>query len=187
MISAFLLFKLIEDSLKFKYSYIVFLLYLFNPLLIALSQLLLTETISIFLINLLIYSLFKKRLIFTSVFIVGILPIIRPAYLILLIGIILFNKLFFKNISHSKRVIIIVLMLLPTSVWTFRNYSLTNQVVFSSITGMNLLEETASGVMSIKEDIQNGESFNNMADIEYEEKEKMVSNFEKRSQFRRCV
>ena len=49
-------------------------------------------------------------------------------------------------------------MLLPTSVWTFRNYSLTNQVVFSSITGMNLLEETASGVMSIKEDIQNGES-----------------------------
>ena len=172
VISAFLLFKLIENSLKFKYSYIVFLLYLFNPLLIALSQLLLTETISIFLINLLIYSLFKKRLIFTSVFIVGILPIIRPAYLILLIGIILFNKLFFRNISRSKRIIIIVLMLLPTSVWTLRNYSLTNQIVFSSITGMNLLEETASGVMSIKEDIQNGESFNNIANIEYEEKRK---------------
>ena len=32
-------------------------------------------------------------------------------------------------------------MLLPTSVWTLRNYSLTNQIVFSSITGMNLLEE----------------------------------------------
>ena len=37
---------------------------------------------------------------------------------------------------------------------------------------MNLLEETASGVMSIKEDIQNGESFNNMLNIEYEEKKK---------------
>ena len=55
--------------------------------------------------------------------------------------------------------IAIFLLVLPSLVWTARNFEKTEMVIFSSLSGMNLLEETASGVMAINEDIEEEESF----------------------------
>ena len=52
-----------------------------------------------------------------------------------------------------------LLLVLPSLVWTARNFEKTEMVIFSSLSGMNLLEETASGVMAINEDIEEEESF----------------------------
>jgi hypothetical protein len=101
---------------------------------------------------------------------ISILPLIRPAYLILMIGVVLFNTIFFKNLNLKKRALVICILILPTTIWINRNYQLTDELIFSSITGMNLLEETASGVKAINEDIENKESLLKIFDIQYEEK-----------------
>ena len=44
--------------------------------------------------------------------------------------------------------------------------------IFSSLSGMNLLEETASGIMSIDEDFEGGETIFEIINIEYEERRK---------------
>lgn len=172
VLSAYFLYKVIEKLIPYKLAYLVFLYYLFHPLLISLSQLFLTETLSIFLINILIFCLINKKQLFLPAIIISVLPLVRPAFLILMLGMILMNKVFFNVTNKKKRFVLILFLILPTSLWTARNYNLTDQLIFSSITGMNLLEETASGVMAINEDIDNGENLLNIINIEYEERRK---------------
>ncbi len=170
MLSAILLILIIKKNIDYRFSYIIFLIYLFHPLLVSLTQLILTETISIFLINLVIYFLVVKNQTIIPIALISILPLIRPAYLILMIGVVLFNTIFFKNLNLKKRALVICILILPTTIWINRNYQLTDELIFSSITGMNLLEETASGVKAINEDIENKESLLKIFDIQYEEK-----------------
>jgi hypothetical protein len=170
MLSAILLLLIIQKNIDFRFSYMIFLLYLFHPLLASLSQLILTETISIFLINLVIYFLVVKNQTIIPIILISILPLIRPAYLIIMIGVVFFNTIFFKNLNLKERVLVICVLILPTTIWINRNYQLTEEIIFSSITGMNLLEETASGIKSINEDLKNNETFIEVFDIKYEEK-----------------
>ena len=66
--------------------------------------------------------------------------------------------------------IAISLLIVPSLIWTARNFEKTEMIIFSSLSGMNLLEETASGVMAINEDIEKEESFFEIINIEYEER-----------------
>ena len=88
----------------------------------------------------------------------------------LVLGFVFFNKIIFKDLNIKKRFLIIFLIISPSLFWIQRNYELTDQIIFSSITGMNLLEDTASGIMAINEDIKNNESLLEIVDIKYEEK-----------------
>ena len=170
MLSAILLLLTIQGNINYRFSYIIFLIYLFHPLLASLSQLILTETISIFLINLVIYLLVVRGQTFIPIIVISILPLIRPAYLILMVGMILFNTIFFKNLNLKERALVVFILVLPTTIWINRNYQLTEELIFSSITGMNLLEETASGIKAINEDLENNETFLEVVDVQYEEK-----------------
>ena len=62
------------------------------------------------------------------------------------------------------------MLILPSLGWTIRNYLQTDMFIFLS-SGMNLLEETASGIMSIDEDFEGGETVFEIINIEYEEEE----------------
>ena len=146
------------------------LIYLLNPLLISLSQLILTETLSIFLVNAILFLLLEKEKVVLPIVLISILPLIRPAFLMLVLGFVFFNKIIFKDLNIKKRFLIIFLIISPSLFWIQRNYELTDQIIFSSITGMNLLEDTASGIMAINEDIKNNESLLEIVDIKYEEK-----------------
>jgi len=170
IISAFLVYKIIEKRTSNIFAVIFMLLYLFNPLLISLSQLILTETLSIFLINVLLFLLLERDKVVLLSIIISILPLIRPAFLIVVLGFVIFNKIIFKNLEIKKRFLILFLIISPSLFWIQRNYELTDQIIFSSITGMNLLEDTASGIMAINEDIRNNESFLEVVDIRYDEK-----------------
>ena len=170
MLSAILLLLTIQGNINYRFSYIIFLIYLFHPLLASLSQLILTETISIFLINLVIYLLVVRGQTFIPIIVISILPLIRPAYLILMVGMVLFNTIFFKKLNLKQRVLVVFILILPTTLWVNRNYQLTEELIFSSITGMNLLEETASGIKAINEDLENNETFLEVVDVQYEEK-----------------
>ena len=83
---------------------------------------------------------------------------------------VLFIKIFEKEFDKKKTMIAIFLLVLPSLVWTARNFEKTEMVIFSSLSGMNLLEETASGVMAINEDIEEEESFFEVINVEYEER-----------------
>jgi len=170
IVSAFLVYKIIEKRTSNIFTVIFMLLYLFNPLLISLSQLILTETLSIFLINVLLFMLLERDKVILPLIIISILPLIRPAFLIVVLGFVIFNKIIFKNLEVKKRFLILFLIISPSLFWIQRNYELTDQIIFSSITGMNLLEDTASGIMAINEDIRNNESFLEIVDIRYDEK-----------------
>ena len=170
IISAFFVYKIIEKRIHNKYAFIFLLLYLLNPLLISLSQLILTETLSIFLVNSILFLLLEKEKVVLPIVLISILPLIRPAFLILVLGFVFFNKIIFKDLNIKKRFLIIFLIISPSLFWIQRNYELTNQIIFSSITGMNLLEDTASGIMAINEDIKNNESLLEIVDIKYAEK-----------------
>ena len=141
------------------------LIYLLNPLLISLSQLILTETLSIFVVNAILFLLLEKEKVVLPIVLISILPLIRPAFLILVLGFVFFNKIIFKDLNIKKRFLIIFLIISPSLFWIQRNYELTDQIIFSSITGMNLLEDTASGIMAINEDIKNNEILLEIVDI----------------------
>ncbi len=102
IISAFLVYKIIEKRISNIFAVIFMLLYLFNPLLISLSQLILTETLSIFLINVLLFLLLERNKVVLLSIIISILPLIRPAFLIVVLGFVIFNKIIFKNLEIKK-------------------------------------------------------------------------------------
>lgn len=170
IITSLLIYKLVKMRGNNKLAIFFLLLYLCNPLLISLSQLLLTESLSIFLITSALFLFLEKEKIFFPLVLIATLPLIRPAFLIVVVGFIFFNKILFREISIKKRFVMVLILILPSLFWIQRNYELTNQIIFSSITGMNLLEDTASGVMAINEDIQNNEDLFEIIDIQYEEK-----------------
>mgnify|MGYP001164108937 FL=1 len=168
--SALMIYKLVSTFLKQKFSLFVFFIFLFNPTLFSLSQMLITETISIFLIvlSIYVYTEKKNKLVFYLIF--GLLPLLRPAFIVLSFGMVLFIKILEKEFDKKKTMTAIFLLILPSLVWTARNFEKTEMVIFSSLSGMNLLEETASGVMAISEDIDEEESFFEIINVEYEER-----------------
>ena len=137
---------------------------------ISLNQLLITESFSIFLISLSVYFLLQNKNKYIFFFIVGFLPLLRPAFVVLSLGILLFINLYEEKLSFKSFLIICFLLLIPTVGWTVRNYNFTNLYLFSSLSGMNLLEETASGVMAIDEDLSGNKSIFEIINIEYEER-----------------
>ena len=168
--SALMTYKLVSNFLKQRFALFVFFIFLFNPTLFSLSQMLITENISIFLIifSIYIYSEKKSKLLFYLIF--GILPLLRPAFIVLSFGIVLCIKIFEREFNTKKTMIAIFLLIVPSLIWTARNFEKTEMIIFSSLSGMNLLEETASGVMAINEDIEKEESFFEIINIEYEER-----------------
>jgi len=170
VISSIILYSIIKKFADIKLTLIIFILFLFNPVLISVNQLLITESLSIFLISLSIYFLLQNDKKYIFFLIVGILPLLRPAFVVLSLGILLFIKLYEKKLSLKKSLIFCFLLLIPTVGWTVRNYNSTNLYLFSSLSGMNLLEETASGVMAIDEDLSGNKSFLEIINIEYEER-----------------
>ena len=168
--SALMTYKLVSNFLKQRFALFVFFIFLFNPTLFSLSQMLITENISIFLIisSIYIYSEKKSKLLFYLIF--GILPLLRPAFIVLSFGIVLCIKIFEREFNTKKTMIVIFLLIVPSLIWTVRNFEKTEMIIFSSLSGMNLLEETASGVMAINEDIEKEESFFEIINIEYEER-----------------
>ena len=170
IISSLILLSIIKKFVNFKFALIIFIIFLFNPVLISLNQLLITESFSIFLISLSVYFLLQNKNKYIFFFIVGFLPLLRPAFVVLSLGILLFINLYEEKLSFKKFLIICFLLLIPTVGWTVRNYNFTNLYLFSSLSGMNLLEETASGVMAIDEDLSENKSFFDIINIEYEER-----------------
>ena len=170
VISSIILYSIIKKFADIKLTLIIFILFLFNPVLISVNQLLITESLSIFLVSLSIYFLLQNNKKYIFFLIVGILPLLRPAFVVLSLGILLFIKLYEKKLSLKKFLIFCFLLLIPTVGWTVRNYNSTNLYLFSSLSGMNLLEETASGVMAIDEDLFGKKSFFEIINIEYEER-----------------
>tara|TARA_B100001115_G_scaffold122744_1_gene91816 strand:+ start:283 stop:1002 length:720 start_codon:yes stop_codon:yes gene_type:complete len=81
-------------------------------------------------------------------------------------------KVFNKDLSLKKFIVLSLLLILPSLGWTIRNYLQTDMFIFSSLSSMNLLEETASGIMSINEDFKGGETIFEIINIEYEERRK---------------
>ena len=90
--------------------------------------------------------------------------------MILSLGVLVFVKQFERDITFKKFVVAIIILVTPSLLWTIRNYQQTDLIIFSSLSGMNLLEETASGVMAIHEDIEKNEPYLNIINIEYEER-----------------
>ncbi len=171
ILSSVLFYSLISKFLKNqKLKIIIFIFFLFNPILVSINQLLITESLSIFLIVLSLYILINNKNSYIFFLIIGILPLLRPAFVVLSGGILIFQKLFVKDFNFKKFILITILLILPTFAWTLRNYQNTDLLIFTSLSGMNLLEETASGVMAINEDLKNNESFLNVLNIEYEER-----------------
>lgn len=170
VISSIILYSIVKKFADIKLTLIIFILFLFNPVLISVNQLLITESLSIFLISLSIYFLLQNNKKYIFFLIVGILPLLRPAFVVLSLGILLFIKLYENKLSLKKFLIFCFLLLIPTVGWTVRNYNSTNLYLFSSLSGMNLLEETASGVMAIDEDLSGNKSFFEIINIEYEER-----------------
>lgn len=171
ILSAILFYSLINKILgKQKLSIILFLFYLFNPILVSLNQLLITESLSIFFITLSVFLLINNRGKYFFYLILGFLPLLRPAFIVLSFGVLIFQKFFEKDLTIRKFIIITTLLILPSVAWTVRNYQYTDLIIFTSISGMNLLEETASGIMAINEDLENKETLLNIIDIEYEER-----------------
>ena len=169
--SAILFYSLINKILgKQKLSILLFSFFLFNPILVSLNQLLITESLSIFFITLSIFLLINNRGKYFFYLILGFLPLLRPAFIVLSFGVLIFQKFFEKDLNIKNFIIITTLLILPSVAWTVRNYQHTDLIIFTSISGMNLLEETASGIMAINEDLENKESFLNIIDIEYEER-----------------
>ncbi len=153
-------------------SVFVFFLFLFNPVLVSISQLLITESISIFLLSTSLYVLLEKNNKFLFCLICGILPLVRPAFIVVAFGFLIFMKVFNKDLSLKKFIVLSLLLILPSLGWTIRNYLQTDMFIFSSLSSMNLLEETASGIMSINEDFKGGETIFEIINIEYEERRK---------------
>ena len=141
--SALMTYKLVSNFLKQRFALFVFFIFLFNPTLFSLSQMLITENISIFLIifSIYIYSEKKSKLLFYLIF--GILPLLRPAFIVLSFGIVLWIKIFEREFNTKKTIIAIFLLIVPSLIWTARNFEKTEMIIFSSLSGMNLLEETA--------------------------------------------
>ena len=117
-----------------------------------------------------IYFIKERSNYFMFYIIIGILPLLRPAFLILSLGVLVFVKQFERDITFKKFVVAIIILVTPSLLWTIRNYQQTDLIIFSSLSGMNLLEETASGVMAIHEDIEENEPYLNIINIEYEER-----------------
>ena len=117
-----------------------------------------------------IYFIKERSNYFMFYIIIGILPLLRPAFLILSLGVLVFVKQFERDITFKKFVVAIIILVTPSLLWTIRNYQQTDLIIFSSLSGMNLLEETASGVMAIHENIEKNEPYLNIINIEYEER-----------------
>ena len=121
IISAFFVYKIIEKRIHNKYAFIFLLIYLLNPLLISLSQLILTETLSIFLVNAILFLLLEKEKVVLPIVLISILPLIRPAFLMLVLGFVFFNIIIFKDLNIKKRFLIIFLIMSPSLFWIQRN------------------------------------------------------------------
>ena len=99
VISSIILYSIIKKFADIKLTLIIFILFLFNPVLISVNQLLITESLSIFLISLSIYFLLQNNKKYIFFLIVGILPLLRPAFVVLSLGILLFIKLYENKLS----------------------------------------------------------------------------------------
>jgi len=170
--SSLILLHMVKKITSQFVSVFVFFLFLFNPVLVSISQLLITESISIFLLSTSLYVLLEKNNKFLFCLICGILPLVRPAFIVVAFGFLIFMKVFNKDLSLKKFIVLSLLLILPSLGWTIRNYLQTDMFIFSSLSSMNLLEETASGIMSINEDFKGGETIFEIINIEYEERRK---------------
>jgi len=170
--SSLILLHMVKKITSQFVSVFVFFLFLFNPVLVSISQLLITESISIFLLSTSLYVLLEKNNKFLFCLICGILPLVRPAFIVVAFGFLIFMKVFNKDLSLKKFIVLSLLLILPSLGWTIRNYLQTDMFIFSSLSSMNLLEETASGIMSINEDFEGGETIFEIINIEYEERRK---------------
>ena len=99
IISSLILLSIIKKFADIKFALIIFILFLFNPVLISLNQLLITESFSIFLISLSIYFLLQNKNKHIFFCIVGFLPLLRPAFVVLSLGILLFINLYVEKLS----------------------------------------------------------------------------------------
>ena len=100
------------------------------------------------------------------------MPLLRPSYFLTILLIIIFNKVFYQDMKLHKKIFLFSLLLLPSFIWGVRNYHETSLFTLSTLPSMNLLEETASGIKAINEDIENDETISSIVNIEYEERRK---------------
>ena len=170
--TALLVFKILLQKTNTKIAYFFSFLFLFNPVLFAQSQLVLTETLSIFLMGLCVFLLFEKKGLIFFTLIISIMPLLRPSYFLTILLIIIFNKVFYQDMKLHKKIFLFSLLLLPSFIWGVRNYHETSLFTLSTLPSMNLLEETASGIKAINEDIENDETISSIVNIEYEERRK---------------
>ncbi len=169
-LTALIMFQLLSRKTSNKIACVSSLVFLFNPVMFSQSQLVLTETLSIFLLSLCVFLFFEKRSLLLFTLIISLLPLLRPSYVLTVFLILVFNKYFFHNYNLKKKLLIFIILLFPTISWSVRNYNQTSIFTLSTLPSMNLLEETASGIKAINEDLESNESILSVLNVEYEER-----------------
>ena len=114
--TALLVFKILLQKTNTKIAYFFSFLFLFNPVLFAQSQLVLTETLSIFLMGLCVFLLFEKKGLIFFTLIISIMPLLRPSYFLTIL-LIIFNKVFYQDMKLHKKIFLFSLLLLPSFIW----------------------------------------------------------------------